>query len=219
MTPHNFFSRALSIAVIVSMASSQASAEIHRGCSGGVYSSSVAWVNPKGEHIKWGGAGAPPSEMVVDLEGRGFCKRKSQADKCRQDASNAIVACGRWIWEHRWSSTMAERLGGCVTAFSGSRAQAKINEWARSDEPDVNLYGDIKRTVEYNSCCVQHPHAREVWSIVRINVSSTNTASFTPAASCAYATDYSTDYHADCTQLRAEGLCGAAHIPPKRSNG
>lgn len=218
MTAHSIISKALCLAAFAGILSSQASADIHRGCSGGLYSSSVAWVNKKGEHIKWGN-GAPPSEMIVRLEGRGFCERKSQAEQCRQRAKNAVVACGRWIWEHRWSTTLAERIGGCVTAFSGTRAQSKIEDWARSNEPDVNLYGDVKRTIEYNSCCVQRPHAQEVWSVVRLNVTSTNSASFNPQISCAYATEYSTDYHSDCTQLRAEGLCGAANIPPRRTNG
>ncbi|WP_375202247.1 hypothetical protein [Hyphococcus sp.] len=219
MTPHSKLSKALSVAIAVCLMTSQASADIHRGCSGAIYSASVAWVNKKGEHIKSGNASAAPAEMVVDLEGRGFCKRKAQAHECRKDAKNAIVACGRWIWEHRWSSTMAERIGGCVTAFSGSRAQAKVNDWARSDQPDVNLYGDIKRTIEYNSCCVQRPHAQDVWSIVRLRSTSTNPATWSPQASCSHTMDFSTDYHSDCTKLRAEGLCGAAKIPPRRSNG
>lgn len=219
MTPRSIVSKTLLAALAAGMLTSQANADIHRGCSGGIYSSSVAWVNKSGAHVKWGNASPPPSEMVVRLEGRGFCERKSQAEECRAKAKNAVVACGRWIWEHRWSSTIAERIGGCVTAFSGSRAQAKIDDWARSSESDVNLYGDLKRTVEYNSCCVQRPHAQEVWSVVRLNVTSTNAASFNPQISCGYTTEYSTDYHSDCTQLRAEGLCGAANIPPRRTNG
>jgi len=219
MTPHSMFSKAFSIIVAIGVATSQANADIHRGCSGGIYSASVAWVNKKGDHIKLGNASTPPAEMVVQLEGRGFCEGRAQADECRKDAKNAIVACGRWIWEHRWSSTMAERIGGCVTAFSGSRAQSKINEWARSDQPDVNLYGDIKRSVEYNSCCVQRPHAQDVWSSVRLNVTSTNSSSWNPQISCAYSTEFSKDYHSDCTALRAEGLCGAAKTPSRRTNG
>ncbi|WP_428410499.1 hypothetical protein [Hyphococcus sp.] len=219
MTSHSIFSKAFSIAVAVSLVTSQASAEIHRGCSGWIESYSVAWVNKKGDHVKWGNGSPPPGELVAAIEGRGFCRGKSQADECRKDAKNAVVACGRWIWEHRWSATMAERIGGCVTAFSGSRAQGKIDDWARSDQPDVNLYGDIKRTVEYNSCCVQRPHAQDVWSTVSLRVSSTNSEVWNPQASCAYSTDFSEDYHSDCTALRAEGLCGAANIPPRRTNG
>ncbi|PQA87112.1 hypothetical protein [Hyphococcus luteus] len=211
----NFF---LAAALAAAFFTTQARADIHRGCSGSVQSSAVAWINKAGEHIKRGNQEAAPSELIVDLEGRGFCKRRTQSEQCRHDARDAIKACANWIWDHRWNTTLGERIAGCVTEFRGGpRRQGKIEDWARASEPDVNLYGDIKRTIEYNSCCVQRAHAREVWSRVFLSIGTTNTSSFATVLDCSHSEDFSGDYHSDCTKLRAEGLCGAGRIP-KRVN-
>lgn len=61
-------------------------------------------------------------DLIATFEGRGTCKNRTQADKCRKRAADAIIRCAREMWSTRNS----ERLPpSCVQTRGNSIARTR----------------------------------------------------------------------------------------------
>lgn len=198
---------------------------LERGCHG-----SIAYTITKIEDVNGdicGGSSYVPFptqfgyQTAVLMDGKGKCVGKGQANSvCRKKARDAAQKCAQAIWDTGGGS------GPLVNQKCGPNSNAHIRQWA----PGVNLqdqarifedrFGDIKKIIQYQTCCVDRPEALNVWVSVHYNTDSYTTYTIIGSSrqrsnandACYSHKTLDSELRLDCIQASAEGLCGEPYV-------
>ena len=179
--------------VLLALVAPSASADIVRHCNGEILALPGSFVDENGDRHQpmhqnpWTG-----SKTVIKLKGRGKCKNRFQKNTCRRNARDAILSCGRAIWNERWSRIVP--LEQCETADNGRPPHAGVTWW------NTRIHrGDIKSSIEFEACCKMKPKAQSFNVSVFLRSSGD--------AGCEHGSTLVSTYENNCTRLRAQGLC------------
>ena len=220
-TSNGIVSRFLALALCVLMVMPAAVAR-ERGCEGTIYALPAEIENANGD-IGFG-RGAYDSnaynlkdhEKIVLIDGKGSCRAGQENKKCRKVAADAALKCARAIWDERWDrSVPADKCG--------ADSNAKIREWAPalSGDSQLSVRGDIKKTIEHQTCCITARNARRVSVVVNYRSTSFHPLTLGGEArrnkrakeACTRKDIFSSNYEVNCTQLKEEGQLMCPEIP------
>jgi len=181
--------------LMLMMTSTTARADIIRHCEGEIRSIVNSGVKSSGDQFV---APATDGHVITKLKGRGRCENRREAGKCRERARTGILACAQSLWAVRWDRRVP------YPQCSFSRGPAEKN--AHRSEGSITWWNtiihrnDIKSSIEFEACCKQQPTARSLHLSVRVESHGDN--------NCHYSHDLvGQTYQANCTRLRARGLC------------
>ncbi len=191
------------LALTLALLAGPALADISRGCSGRFVVS-----------LPWG-----KNVILAELSGRSSCK-KSNPNKCRLKAYEAMGKCAEAIWNDRWSHQIPMH---CRAWPSGGRTQGGLR-WTQVLMGLPNGGNSLKDRIEHNTCCRSGSYGKSYEVDLYYQTGGDKGCKgYIPRfgrfnfKSGIY--PVSLDYGVNCKQLIDAGLCGPNFQPSKPSQG
>ena len=178
-------------AAALALSAVPAAADITRGCGASV---DVAVISP----------GPLSVENLGEIEGRGSCKNKANANDCRERARAALLKCRNDMWANRHANSIPSSCNSLVSGSGRSGAKLTYAGIAPISEPNR-----LMARAALSACCRLRPNKDKLSIQIAGRINGDKKCAAHKIGNDRYQEEYGFPrYEMSCKAWREKGICG-----------